>query len=235
MDRRTFLFAAGKTLPVLAGYLFLGFAFGLLLQQAGYGPGWALGISLTVYAGSMQFAMVPLLAAGAPLAAAAVLTLSVNFRHFFYGLSFLDRFRRMGAAYPYMVFSLTDETYSVLCGLQCPPGVDENAAFLCIACLHHCYWVAGSVLGACLGQALPGQLAGLDFAMTALFVAILTGQCRQAPARLPAAAGLACGAVCLLVWGEGLLLPALLGVTGLLWVLRGRITRRQPPAERGRL
>jgi len=106
------------TVPVMCGYLFLGTAFGATLAQAGFGPAWALMMSGLVYAGSLQFVMVPLMASSAGLAAVALTALMVNARHLFYGVSYIERFRRMRAMVrPYMVFSLTDETYSVFCSL----------------------------------------------------------------------------------------------------------------------
>ena len=110
-----FKYAVTKSIPVFFGYIFLGIAFGILMSKAGYGPFWTLAASLFIYAGSMQFVLVSFLAAGAPLGLVALTTLFINGRHMFYGLSFVERFRKMGRYYPYMVFSLTDETYSVLC------------------------------------------------------------------------------------------------------------------------
>ncbi len=151
-------YALRQTLPVLFGYLFLGFAFGISLAQAGYTWLWALGISLTVYAGSMQFVLVSLLSSGASLLTAATMTIVINSRHMFYGLSFLSRFRAMGARLPYMVFSLTDETYSLLCAAKYPAGIDASTADFCTALFDQLYWVAGCVLGAYLPPAIMAIL-----------------------------------------------------------------------------
>ena len=112
--RQTVRFAFYKTIPVLLGYLFLGLAFGLLLQEAGYSFWWALLSSGIVYAGSIQFVLVEFLSGGTGFLTVAVMTLLINSRHAFYGLSFVEKFRKM-KTYPYMIFSLTDETYSLLC------------------------------------------------------------------------------------------------------------------------
>ena len=104
-----------KTLPILCGYAFLGFAFGILLQKAGFNVFWALLISTVVYAGSLQFLLVSFMAAAAPLLNVFAASLFINSRHLFYGISFIDRFRKAKRYCPYLVFSLTDETYSVLC------------------------------------------------------------------------------------------------------------------------
>ena len=152
--RREITYALRRTVPVACGYIFLGMAFGILLSEAGYGPAWALASSLFVYAGSMQFVMVSLLAAGAPLYTVAVTTFLVNARHIFYGLGFIEKYRGMGRRFPYMVFSLTDETYSVLCSMDPPDGLDWNDCAFYVSLFDQFYWVLGSVLGAALRDLL---------------------------------------------------------------------------------
>lgn len=227
---RELRYAFRQTVPVLCGYLFLGLAFGLLLQQAGYGWPWAVLTSVIVYAGSMQFVLVGLLGGGfASLLSVALTTLSVNSRHLFYGLSFLDTFRKMGRAKPYMIFSLTDETYSLLRSLQPPKELDADRVRLYIALLDHAYWVAGSAAGAILGSVLPFDLTGIDFAMTALFVVIFVDQWRGAKSRLPAVAGLGFGLLWLVVLGpDRFLLPALVCTVLVLLLCRGTL---QPQTE----
>ena len=210
-----------QSLPVAFGYIFLGIAFGVVLHEAGYGPLWALACSVFIYAGSLQFVLVPLLAAGAPLYTVALMTLLVNGRHIFYGLAFIDRFRRMGRRFAYMVLSLTDETYSVLCDLKCPDGADERDVAFLVSLLDHSYWVLGSLIGALLGQALPWDLTGIDFSMTALFVVIFINQWKQFKSHLPALTGLACALVSLLLLGpDRFLLPALAAAVAILTAFR---------------
>jgi len=217
------------TVPVLCGYLFLGVAFGATLSQAGFGAQWALLISGLVYAGSLQFVMVPFLASGASLATVFLTALMVNARHIFYGVSFIDRFRRMGKLRPYMIFSLTDETYSIFCGL---PGEESNSLMLRIAAYDHAYWVTGSVCGALLAQGLPFDLTGIDFAMTALFIVICVERVMSREDRLPAFIGAACAAVCLLILGpDRFLAPALLLCAALLAML-WRVQANQKEAKR---
>ncbi len=225
--RREMAFALKKTVPVAAGYLFLGFAFGIVLSEAGYGPLWALASSLFVYAGSMQFVMVSLLAAGAPLGAVALTTFLVNARHIFYGMGFVERFRRMGARFPYMVLSLTDETYSVLCSLEVPEGLDADHCHFYIALFDQIYWVLGSVLGAALGQAIPIDMTGVDFAMTALFVVIFVEQWKQFPSHVPALVGLGSALISLIAFGPAnFLVIALSASVAILIALRGRLEGR---------
>lgn len=217
-------FAGEKTLPVLFGYLFLGIAFGVLLQQAGYGVGWALAISSCVYAGSIQFVMVGFLSGGAGFASIALMTLLINSRHLFYGLSFIEKFRRMGKLRPYLIFSLTDETYSLLCSLKMPPELDEREVFFTISLLDQLYWVAGSVLGSVLGSLIPFDTTGIDFAMTALFVVIFVEQWLEAKSRLPAVIGLVSSVLCLLLVGpEHFILPALLVTVTVLLLCKNRL------------
>ena len=201
------------TIPVMCGYLFLGTAFGATLAQAGFGPVWALMMSGLVYAGSLQFVMVPLMAAGAGLATVALTALMVNARHLFYGVSYIDRFRRMGALRPYMIFSLTDETYSVFCSL---PGEEADGVMLRVALYDQLYWVTGSVVGALLAQQLPFDLTGIDFSMTALFIVICLERALNKADRLPVAVGGTCAIVCLLLLGPDAFLAPALAATALL-------------------
>ena len=143
------------TIPVLCGYLFIGFAFGVMLRDIGFTTPWAFLCSLTIYAGSGQYLLVSLLAAKASLVTVAVMTLLLNCRHIFYGLSFLETFHSMGARKWYMIFSLTDETYSLLCSLKTPSDVDPDAMRFLVAILDHAYWIIGSIIGAFIGGVLP--------------------------------------------------------------------------------
>lgn len=211
-----------RTVPVMMGYVVLGIAFGLLLQKAGYHWLWALGISVFVFAGSMQFVLVGLLMQQAPLATVAVTTLLVNSRHLFYGLSFIDRFKQMGRRGLYMIFSLTDETYALLCSIgEAGTQKDRDDLMFWIAMLDQSYWVAGSVAGAVLGSFLAFDLTGIDFAMTALFVVIAVEQWISTKRHASALAGLGCAIAALLLLGpDRFLLPAMIATVVLL--LAGR-------------
>ena len=222
---RELRYAFRQTVPVLCGYLFLGLAFGLLLQQAGYGWPWAVLTSVIVYAGSMQFVLVGLLGGGfASLLSVALTTLSVNSRHLFYGLSFLETFRKMGRAKPYMIFSLTDETYSLLCSLQPPKELDADRVRLYIALLDHAYWVAGSAAGAILGSVLPFDLTGIDFAMTALFVVIFVEQWMEKKNRIPELIGVLAALLSLNIFGaENFVLPCMLLIICILFVSKKKL------------
>ena len=203
-------YAIVQSIPVMLGYLFLGFAFGLMLNDAGYGFWWAFFISLFVYAGSMQFVLVTLLTAGASLWYTLIMTLFVNGRHIFYGLSFVENFKKTGITYPYMIFSLTDETFSLLCDLKVPEGMREERVSFYISLLDHCYWILGSCVGALAGSVLPIDTTGIDFSMTALFTVIVVNQWMDTKEHKPAVIGGVVGVLCLLVLGaDTFLLPAL--------------------------
>ena len=212
------------TLPVMCGYLFLGTAFGAVLAQAGFGPAWALAASTLVYAGSLQFVMAPLMAAGTSLVTVALTALMVNARHLFYGLSYIERFSRMGRLRPYMVFSLTDETYSVFCGL---PGEESDGVMVRVALYDQLYWVAGATMGGLLGALIPLSVKGLGFAMTAMFIAIFLDHWRQEKEHVSSALGVVLTLICLLLFGaNGFLLPAMAAILLALTLLRGPLEKR---------
>lgn len=203
-------FAWKQSIPVLLGYLFLGMAFGLMLQDAGYHFVWAFMISVLVYSGSMQFVLVTLLSGGASLVYTAMMTLFVNGRHVFYGFSLIQRYRKMGKAYPYMIMSLTDETYSLMCRTKVPEHLDENKTLFWISLFNHCYWISGSVLGCMIGQIFGFDSTGVDFSMTALFVAIVIEQWQEGKSRIPTLIGFGSSLICLWILGADLfILPSL--------------------------
>lgn len=213
--KQLFFYAFKKSIPVFFGFLFLGVAFGIVLQSFGLAWPWALLTSGIIYAGSMQFALIPLIGGAADLPTVALMTLMVNSRHLFYGLSFVDMYREMGKKYPYMIFSLTDETYSVLCSCKGDMELVQNnheAAFY-ISALHQFYWVLGSVIGAVAGELLTFDTSGIDFSMTALFVVILVEQLKGGgrEARISAAMAIVlAGAFLFDLGADGFLLPTLI-------------------------
>ena len=166
---REFNFALKQTVPIFFTYLFIGVAFGALMSEAGYGILLTVASAVLIYAGSMQLLMVPMLAGGAPLWSLAVTALFINARHIFYGVGFIERFRKMGWRAPYMVLSLTDETYSLLSTVRYEDGMDASRAAFWIAALDHIYWIFGCFLGALAGRFLPFDLRGLEFSATAFF------------------------------------------------------------------
>ncbi len=219
------------TIPVLTGYLFIGFAFGVMFQEKGYHFLWAGFVSLVVYAGSGQYLAVNFFAPGVSMLQIVFLEFMVNIRHIFYGLSMLERFSKMGKKRLYMIFSLTDETYSLLCLTKVPKGVDETKFLLSIAALDQSYWILGSMLGAAVGSAVPFDATGIDFAMTALFAVIFVEQWLSAKNHVPAYIGLGCTLACLVLFGpDNFILPSMVCIMALL--LSGR--NIVEPAEKAR-
>lgn len=213
-----------RSLPVMAGYLVLGAGFGILLAQAGYGPLWALGMSLTVYAGSMQYVGVSLIAGEASVLTTALTALMVNARHLFYGLSMLPMYRDAGWRRLPLALTLTDETYSLLCDGETPAGMAPHAFRLWVSLFNYSYWVLGSFLGGLLGQKLPFDTTGIDFSMTALFVTVFVEQWRSTREHRPALLGLGGTLACLWLFGqEVFLIPAMAVIIGALLLLRPRL------------
>lgn len=194
------------TLPVMAGYVFLGFGFGIILNQSGYGVLWAMGMSLFIYAGSMQYLAVSLLTGSAGLLTAALTTVVVNARHLFYGISMVDVYKGAGRKKPYMIFSLTDETYSLVSRNQIPEGISRHSYCFLVSLFDHIYWVAGSVLGSLTGALLPINYEGIEFALTALFVTIYVEQWLSTKDHRPAIIGVAATVLCLLIFGRDVFL-----------------------------
>lgn len=216
--------ALPRTLPVLAGYLVLGVAFGLLLNSIGLGVFWAAAMSILVYAGSAQFLAVSLIGASASLPQVALLTFLLNFRHFFYGLSMVSRYQGVGKRKLYLAFALSDETYAILAGALPPAQVDPADYYFAVSLLDQCYWVAGSLIGTTVGQLITFDTTGVDFAMTALFVVLAVEQWKSARRHAPALFGVCCGVVCLLIFGPDLfLIPALAAIVALLLLFRRRL------------
>ena len=212
-----------KTLPVMAGYLVLGIGFGILLCGAGFGVWYALAMSVFIYAGSMQYVGVGLLAGGASVLSTMLTTVMVNARHLFYSISMIEPYKDAGKYKPYMIFALTDETYSLLCDGKVPDGVNANRYRFLVSLFNHCYWVTGCVLGSLLGAVLPFSTAGIEFSMTALFIASFTEQWLNTRDHVPALTGLLSTLLCLVLFGpDRFLIPAMLLMTRALTLIGKR-------------
>ena len=207
------------TIPVLTGYLFLGIGFGILLAEKGYGIGWAFFMALFIFAGSAQYLAIDLLASQASLLSTAAAILLVNARHIFYGISMIDTYKGAGLKKLYLIFGLTDETYS----LVTQPRAEGNHRdyFLTVTLLNHIYWICGCVLGNLLGAALPISFDGIEFVLTALFVTMFTEQWMSTKDHRPAIIGVMSTALCLFIFGKSyFLLPSMAVISGLLLAVR---------------
>ena len=226
--RQAFKKAFPYTIPVLSGYLFIGIAFGVMYAEKGYSFLWAILMSVLVYAGSGQYLAVNFFVPGISFLQVIFLTFMVNVRHVFYGISLVERFNRFGRARWYMIFGLTDETYSLLCTKKVPKDVDEEKFLLAIVLMDHFYWILGSAIGAIAGTVLPISSEGIEFAMTALFVVIFIEQWMEKKNRIPEIIGIVVAFISLQVFGaDSFVLPAMLCIMLVLFASRKKLEKRE--------
>ncbi len=223
-------FALKSIVPITFAYIFVGLAFGIMISEKGYSPWWLLAASTFIYAGSMQIVLISLLTSGVPLPAVAVMTFVINSRHMFYGIGFIERFKKMGVLYPYMVLTLTDETYSVMCSLKYPKEVDEQKVDFYIACCMHMLWILSTLVGYLFGTSLPFDLTGIEFSATAFFICVVVNQWHDFDSHLPVYIGALSALVFLVILGpDRFILPAL--STGMLTLVllrdRVKVSRRE--------
>ena len=227
--KKAILYAFRHSLPVFISFVPVGLAYGILMQNAGFDFLFTGVCSLFVFAGSLQYLMVSFFTGTVSLLTVVVMTLLLNSRIMFYGLSFVEKFRSFGGWKYFLIHTLVDESYSLHCAHDFDPDVPEKWAFVFTAAFVWAYWVVLSVLGALLGSFLPFDLTGIDFALTALFVVIFIEQFKSAKSRLPAVFAVFSSLLCLLIFGtDGFLLPSLMITVVLLVVFRGRIEPPKP-------
>lgn len=211
------------TIPVLTGYMVLGMGFGIIMKTNGYGLWWAAAMSLFIYAGSMQYVAIGLLTGGASYLTVALSTLMVNARHLFYGISMVEKYKETGAKKPYLIFALTDEAYSLACK-DFDTSVDRASQikyWFLISLFNQIYWVSGSVLGSLLGNIIPFDTTGIDFALTALFITIFTDQWLKTKDHVPALIGLLTSVLSLLIFKkDSFLIPAMIGIMTALLLMK---------------
>lgn len=206
------------TIPVMTGYLVLGFGFGIIIKSAGYSVLVAFAMSLFIYAGSMQYVAVSLLTGGASLITTALTTLMVNARHLFYGISMIEKYKGTGKRKPYLIFALTDETYSLVCNDNQDMKQEERANYyLFVSLFNQVYWIVGSVIGAVVGTLVTFNSEGIDFALTALFLTVFLEQWLTTKKHMSAIIGVVVSVVCLIIFGSGnFLIPTMLIIALLL-------------------
>ena len=218
---RTLAAAFPHTVPVLTGYLVLGMAYGVLMQAKGYGAIWAFLMSAVAFCGSMQFVAITLLTGAFDPVRAFLMSLMVNARHLFYGVSMLGKYRGMGWAKVPLVYTLSDETFSIVSSVEPPEGMRARDFYLAVSVLDYIYWVGGSVLGALAGKFIRFDTTGLDFALTGLFVVLFIEQVKNPENRRSGVIGMACTVAALAVFGaDKLVIPAMILV--LVVLLLGR-------------
>ena len=207
---KAFLSAFPHTVPVLTGFLVLGMAYGVLMQTKGYGVLWAVLMSAIAYCGSMQFVAITLLTTVFNPLQAFLLSLMVNARHLFYGISMLDKYKGLGKARAFLIYTLCDETFSISSSISPPDGVNRKYFYLSVSLLNYSYWVLGTALGGIVGNFITFNTKGLDFVLTALFVVLFLEQMKNKENRISGLIGLAGTAAGLCLFGaDRLVIPAM--------------------------
>lgn len=215
------------TIPILAGFLFLGMTYGVFMVQSGFPFWYPMLTSLVVYGGSLEFVIVNLLLGAFNPLQAFFMALMIQARHLFYGISVLDKYRNLGAKKLYMIFGLCDETFSVNCATEPPANVDAGWFRFFVTILDHLYWFTGCTLGALFGMLIKFNTQGLDFAMTALFVVIFINQWKKDKQHISALLGLGLSVLSLVIFGaEDFLIPAMAAILGSLAILQKPIEKK---------
>lgn len=231
MLKKSFLYSLKRSIPILFGYFPAGFAFGLLMAQAGYNFLWSFFSSVFIFAGSLQMIMPSFLTEHMPLYSVAITALLLNSRHIFYGISFINKFKSYGKSRFYLIYGLTDENYSLLCSYKDEEGINEKWVNFFTTALIWSYWVGFSTLGGIAGQLIKFNTEGIDFAMSALFVVILIEQLKSAENKLPslfAAISAVTWLIC--VGADNFLLPSLLTTVAVLVIYNG-LEKKLPKKE----
>ena len=218
------------TIPICAGFAFLGLAYGIYMHSKGFSFVYPMLMSMTIFAGSMEFVTVNLLTSVFAPFHALLLAVMVNARHLFYGISMLETYKGVGAKKFYLIFGMCDESFSINCTTQPPAGVDRGWFMFFVTLLNHIYWVVGSTLGGILGGLIPFNTAGIDFVMTALFVVIFLDQWFSQKNHIPAVLGIVVSVACLIGFGsDHFIVAAMAFILLLLTLFRKKIE----PAEEG--
>lgn len=227
MNRKALKTVFLDTLPVMTGYLFLGAGFGILLfEKTGHSVFWAIGMAVFMLAGSGQYLAVSLMADHASLVSAAIATFLLNARHIFYGISLIEDYRGAGKKKPYMIFALTDETYSLVTQNTPPEGMSRHKYCFLVSLVDHIYWIIGCAIGSLLGATLPIHFDGIEFVLTALFVTMFVEQWLTHKNHLPAITGVAATAICLLIFGRELFLIPSMALIAILLIVTSKTGRR---------
>ena len=221
------LFAAfPNTIPILAGFLFLGMTYGIYMNVSGFSFWYPCLMSLTIFAGSVEFVAVNLLLGAFHPIQVLAMTLMLNARHLFYGISMLDRFRGLGLKKIYLIFGMCDETFSINYTAEIPPDVDRGWFMFFVTLLNHLYWFAGATLGGIFGSFITFNTEGLDFVMTAMFVVIFLEQWLKEERHESSILGIGLSILSLIAFGaDGFLIPAMLSILAVLTLLRKPLTK----------
>ncbi len=213
-----------KTIPILAGFLFLGMTYGIYARVSGLSFLFPLCMSIVVFAGSMEFVAVELLIGSFHPLLALGMTLMINARHLFYGLSMLDNYRGTGWKKFYLIFGMCDESFSINCSTEAPKGVDRHWFMFFVTLLNQSYWITGATVGALLGSFVSFNTKGIDFVMTAMFVVIFLEGWLKEKSHFASLLGLSVTLFCRILLGTELFLLIAMPVILILLLFRGYIT-----------
>lgn len=222
------------TVPIMTGFLFLGTAYGIYMNTEGFSPVYPIIMSAAIFAGSMEFVTVSLLQGVFDPLGALLMTIMVNARHLFYGISMLGKYSGVGAKKWYLVFGLCDESFSVNCTVDVPQGVDRGWFYFFVTLLNQLYWVTGAALGGLLGSLISFELKGLDFVMTALLVVIFVDNWLKEKQHISSLIGLGASLACLLIFGaDSFIIPSMIAITAILTLFRKPIEAACDTAKAG--
>lgn len=224
---RSFRAAFPCTIPILAGFLFLGMAYGIYMNVSGFSFVYPMIMAAVIFGGSLEFlAAQMLLSPFAPLQVLMV-SLMIQARHLFYGISMLDKFKDMGWKKFYLIYGMCDETFSINCTAEIPGDCDRGWFYFFVTLLNQLYWVGGATLGGLLGNLITFDTKGLDFVMTAMFIVIFLEQWLKEKRHFSEWAGLASSAACLLIFGkDNFMIPAMICILLLLTAFRKPVERK---------
>ncbi len=225
---RAFQTALPHTIPIFAGFWFLGLTYGIYMNASGFRFWYPMLMSLTIFAGSMEFVTVNLLLGAFNPVQALTMTLVINARHLFYGISMLDKYRGTGWKKFYLIFGLCDESFSINYTADIPADVDRGWFMFFVTALNHFYWFLGATLGGIFGSLLAFNTEGLEFVMTAMFVVIFLEQWGKDRRHESQLLGLGLPLLCLLVFGaEDFIIPSMLAILGVLMLIRKPVENRR--------
>ncbi len=215
-----------KTIPIMAGFLFLGTAYGIYARTQGLAAAVPIIMAAVVFAGSMEFVAVDLMVTGFDPLGAFIMAVMVNARHLFYGISMLGKYKGTGAIKPYLIFGLCDESFSINCTATVPDGVDKGKFYFWVTILNQLYWVTGAAFGSLAGTLIGVELKGLDFVMTALLVVIFLDNWLKEKSHISSLIGIAATVVCLLIFGsDGFIIPSMAVIILVLTIFRKPLER----------
>lgn len=215
------------TIPILAGFSFLGFTFGVMMNVSGFSFWYPFFMSIIVFGGSIEFVAVSMLTSAFAPVQTFIMSLMIQARHLFYGLSMLDKYKNVGIKKYYLIFGMCDETFSINCSVDIPKGIDKGWFMFAVTLLDHLYWINGSLIGGIVGSLITFDTTGLDFVMTAMFVVILLEQLMKEKKHYTALIGIISSVICLIIFGaDSFMIPTMVMILLLLALLRKPIEKR---------